>query len=359
MVSTCSMRSAVPEPDAPARRARSSSRAAGARRLVGEALHHLAHELGQVDAPRAAACSRPDGDARDVEQVVDQLRRAGAPGARSAPAWCATARADCSMRSRLRSRSSALQLKLQRGERRAQLVRGDRQELVADADRVLRRLVQPRVLDRERHAAAEVLGRDQIGGAVAPRRAGRGQHDRTEGAAARGQRHDDRRFEPELPGERHGLGVAREQRRSAAGAGDQHRRASTHHTISGERILRGAAAELVGLCAHGRVGVACRVAARPVASAGDIDQAPVGQRRHDAAEHVLDGLAVVERAQQVLADHRQDALAVSCQLALGDVLRHGDELPAAGRRAFEQRQRQVHPRRVAASIGAAQLAAVV
>ena len=72
-----------------------------------------------------------------------------------------------------------------RRQRRAQLVRHRRQELVLQAARLLRLGVEPRVVDRERRAVREVLGEREVVGPVAPAGLGGRERQRAERPAAR------------------------------------------------------------------------------------------------------------------------------------------------------------------------------
>ena len=96
---------------------------------------------------------RPGGSSRPAASAIAARPRA----CRSGDAW---------PRAWRRSSNSACP---GYGERRAQLVGGNRQELVPRAERRLGRLVEAGVVEREGRPPAEVLRQREIGRAVAPR----------------------------------------------------------------------------------------------------------------------------------------------------------------------------------------------
>ena len=125
-------------------------------------LHALAQQLG--DAVRRALDREPPGlDAREVEQVAQQALHAVRRAVHRfdvAP----DALAGLVVGQRLEQQRAAHQ---HAGERIAQIVRDDTEQVLARADRLARFEVQPRVVDRHRRAQREVLGHLQVVRAVA------------------------------------------------------------------------------------------------------------------------------------------------------------------------------------------------
>jgi hypothetical protein len=180
---------AVPSPDERRRHIHGD----GAPRVVelfAQALDDLDHDVGEVDVlERERQLSGVQ--ARDVEQLVHESSQAF----------------DLTLRDRERARERGqlsgfdtlgkrLNAELQRRDRSAQLVRGDRQELVAQPHSLLHLLVELRVVDREGGAARE-LGRElDVPRPKAP--AQRADRERPEDSGPPGDRHRDQAAESDL-----------------------------------------------------------------------------------------------------------------------------------------------------------------
>ncbi len=82
-----------------------------------------------------------------------------------------------------------------RVERRPELVRDRREELVLHAVRFLRLVERTRVLQRGARSVGELLGEGQVPGSEAPARLGAGQRDRADRSPLHAQRHSHRRDE--------------------------------------------------------------------------------------------------------------------------------------------------------------------
>ena len=124
---------------------------------------HLAQHLARSTSS-AAGAGAPAEIRETSSRLVDQHRQPLAPGARSAPASSPAWPAWPSAGAAASSAQQAAGRDLQRRQRRAQLVRGDGQELVARPDRRLGLVVQAGVLDGEGHPVGQVLGQRQIRG---------------------------------------------------------------------------------------------------------------------------------------------------------------------------------------------------
>src|SRR5262245_54555591 len=121
-------------------------------RLFTQSVDDLAHQVDQIDTFEIET-EQAGADAGDVEQLAGQalelvhllergadlgrLRHQGGPRS-------------------VHVALDRLQAQLHRGDRRAELVRGDRQKLFAGADRRLCGDVQERVRDREARSAGDV-----------------------------------------------------------------------------------------------------------------------------------------------------------------------------------------------------------
>ena len=87
---------------------------------------------------------------------------------------------------------------LERGERRAQLVGGQNEELVASADRLARRLVEARILERRGKARRDGFGERQVFAAVVTARPD--PNHRAEGRAGHRERDDQDGLDTQIAG---------------------------------------------------------------------------------------------------------------------------------------------------------------
>jgi hypothetical protein len=84
---------------------------------------------------------------------------------------------------------------IDRAERIAQVVRDDREDLFAKPDGILGLAIEPRILDRDTGATAELTGQLEIGSAIAPPRLRGREGQRAERVIVRDQRDGDHRFQ--------------------------------------------------------------------------------------------------------------------------------------------------------------------
>ena len=132
-VTTCSMRLRSQRPTIGCRNRHLDGRT-GLRGLLAQPARHVAHQLEELDRLEVQH-QPPRGQPRDVEQIVDQAdqpvggRARGDEGPRQL-LLCPSAAAPAAAGAHRRP-----QPQLERGQRRLQLVRRDRDELVASADR--------------------------------------------------------------------------------------------------------------------------------------------------------------------------------------------------------------------------------
>ena len=204
---------------------------------------------------------------------------------------------------------------------RAQLVRGDREELVAGADRLLGLGVEPGVVDGHRAAPPKLLRQRQVGrrrsGGPGPSRASE-MTPSVRPRASSGTRISERTPSPRTTA--WWLGVARDRRQAIVRElADQLRHAGPQHlgdALAGPpiwRVLRSTSAS------SARDGSAWATSTRRISpsSSSDVHEAPVREGRHGQPGDAFERRLVVQRRGQVAAGVGQEAQPALGALALG------------------------------------------
>jgi len=186
-----------------------------------------------------------------------------------------------------------------RRERRAQVMRGRGEEVVAHAQRVLDFFVQARVVDRQGGAARQLLGQRQVRGAVAPRRTRRHKRQHTQRASARHERHAHVRHTSHLPQQTPMLSVVRDvfQKMSLDGGDHMWPAAAQRFNVGvgASWVRRIEARQLAQRIVFAGVGVCGGETMQRAVFREEVDDTPVGEFRRRQAGYGGERRRVIER----------------------------------------------------------------
>jgi hypothetical protein len=188
--------------------------------------------------------------------------------------------------------------------------------------------VQAGVVDREAGAAAHLFGERQVVGGEAPPGRGRDERERAERAAARGERGDDGRREPDLAQQGEVRGTPRARREHVVrDLGVELRPPGPHHGRHARRRVgrRGVVAPDLPRPRHPRgVGVRHGGLLERAVGVDEVHRAPVGERRHgeggDLRERRRRVERAVEEARRLRQEGRPPARPLGVARALGERL---------------------------------------